>query len=384
MRRRKVLAIFGTRPEAIKMAPVIAALKDSASMEVRVCVTAQHRELLDQVLELFAITTDHDLGIMRPDQDLFDLTTRMLTGIGAVIEEEAPDLVLVQGDTTTCFTGALAAFYCGVQVGHVEAGLRTHDLAAPFPEEANRVLTSGLTRFHFAPTEWARENLVAENVDPARIWVTGNTGIDALVYVRAQIGKCPRDNNAAARTILITGHRRENFGPGIETACRAIARLARDHPDWSFIYPVHPNPNIEVPVRDLLKGLSNIQLPAPMEYRGFVALMDRSDLIITDSGGIQEEAPSLGKPVLLMRDVTERPEAVEAGTVKLVGTDEEAIVGSVETLLSDASAYRRMARAINPYGDGKASGRIVKILQDSLDVAEEVGQVPRREPSRVI
>ena len=397
MRQRKVLAIFGTRPEAIKMAPVIAALKDSASMEVRVCVTAQHRELLDQVLELFAITTDHDLGIMRPDQDLFDLTARLLLGIRSVIEEEQPELVLVQGDTTTCFAGALAAFYCGVPVGHIEAGLRTHDLGAPFPEEANRVLTSSLTRFHFAPTEKARKNLIAENVDPGRIWVTGNTGIDALFHARSEIENAPKDGAETAfdrardgsqlpkpsRLILVTGHRRENFGGPIAAACDAIKTLAAKHSDWVFVYPVHPNPNIEGPVREILKGLANVHLPAPLDYRSFVETMMRSDLILTDSGGIQEEAPSLGKPVLVMRDVTERPEAVEAGTVKLVGTDQQAIVRTVEMLLSNEAAYRRMARTINPYGDGKASGRIVKILQESFESKQDAHHELRRAPSGV-
>ncbi len=393
----KILVIFGTRPEAIKLAPVIAALSESGSFDVRVCVSAQHREMLDQVLSLFGITSDHDLNLMQPDQDLLELTSRMLIGIRGVIDKERPDMAMVQGDTTTCFVGALAAFYLGVPIGHVEAGLRTHNLEAPFPEEANRRLTATLARYHFAPTEQARDNLVAENVDPSRIWVTGNTGIDALFHVRSQrsdaasIGTDPAldsalhdaDRSPDSRLILITGHLRENFGPGIKAICGAIKTLARSHADWTFIYPVHPNPNITRPVKDMLGGQANVHLIAPLEYREFVQLMDRSHLILTDSGGIQEEAPSLGKPVLVMRDATERPEAVEAGTVKLVGTDHDVIVRHVEELLTDEAAYRRMARAINPYGDGKAAGRIVKILSDAMEPAAPAAPETRGHSSLV-
>ncbi len=379
----KILVIFGTRPEAIKLAPVVTALRECGSFDVRICVTAQHREMLDQVLSLFGIASDHDLDLMQPNQDLLDLTSRMLTGIRGVIEKERPDIAMVQGDTTTCFVGALAAFYLGVPIAHVEAGLRTHDLKAPFPEEANRRLTATLARFHFAPTEQARSNLLAENVDPSRIWVTGNTGIDALFRVRSQstetapidtdpaLESALRDvgRSPASRLVLITGHRRENFGSGIKAICEAIKTLAQNHEDWVFVYPVHPNPNISRPVEDMLGGQVNVHLIAPLHYRDFVQLMDRSHLILTDSGGIQEEAPSLGKPVLVMREATERPEAVEAGTVKLVGADHDTIVRNVEELLTDEAAYRRMARAINPYGDGKAAGRIVGILKDAIEPA---------------
>ena len=371
----RVLAVFGTRPEAIKLAPVILRLRQTANVVCRVCATAQHRSMLDQVLAIFGIAPDHDLDLMAPNQSLDALTARVLTATAEVIEKEKPELVLVQGDTTTCFTAALAAFYARVPVAHVEAGLRTGNLAAPFPEEANRALVSRIADFHFAPTARARDNLLAESIPAGRIWVTGNTVIDALLDVRQRARAVPAGDWArtlgpdlasrwrrAGKRILVTGHRRENFGQGFEELCRAIRTLAVNHADWQFLYPVHLNPNVREPVGRILEGLANVTLTEPQDYLPFVWLMDTADLILTDSGGVQEEAPSLGKPVLVMRDVTERPEAVEAGTVRLVGTNKERIVEGVETLLTDDALYRRMARAHNPYGDGKAAGRIVTEL----------------------
>jgi len=365
----RVLSVFGTRPEAIKMAPVIRALAAEPGVMSRVCVTAQHREMLDQVLQLFDIQPDHDLGIMRPNQDLADITQAVLMGLGHVLDEEKPDRVLVHGDTTTTFAAALAAYYRRIPVGHVEAGLRTGDIYAPFPEEMNRKLTDSIADLHFAPTEGAAANLKNEGAASDLIHITGNTVIDALLHVVEQV----RGNQAGLneqfnmldtdrRLILVTGHRRENFGDGFERICRALATLG-ERDDVEIIYPVHLNPNVQMPVNNLLGGHDNIHLVAPLDYLPFIYLMDRCHLVITDSGGIQEEAPSLGKPVLVMRDVTERPEAVEAGTVKLVGTDTDAIIRETALLLDDEAVYNTMSRAHNPYGDGKASGRIVEEIK---------------------
>lgn len=369
----KVLSVVGTRPEAIKLAPVIRRLEATPDIVSSVCATAQHREMLDQVLDLFDIAPDYDLDLMEPNQDLYGLTARVVTGMRDVIASATPDVLLVQGDTTTCFGAALAAFYAHVPVGHVEAGLRTGDLAAPFPEEGNRVLVSQLARLHFAPTAWARENLLSEGIPGSHVSVTGNTVIDALLSIRERASSAggedalAPDTRAAwmsgTRRVLITGHRRESFGSGFESLCAAVRDLAVAHPDWRFVYPVHLNPNVREPVGRILGNLANVTLIEPVEYLPFVWLMDGSDVILTDSGGIQEEGPSLGKPVLVMREVTERPEAVDAGTVKLVGTDRSKIVEGVESVLLDETVYRRMARAHNPYGDGRAADRISRILQ---------------------
>jgi UDP-N-acetylglucosamine 2-epimerase (non-hydrolysing) len=373
---RRVLSIFGTRPEAIKMAPVVLGLARAEGIESRMCVTAQHREMLDQVLELFNIKPDYDLDLMAPGQDLFDITARSLLGLRNVLRQERPDVVLVQGDTTTCFAAALASFYEGIPVGHVEAGLRTGDLRAPFPEEANRSLVGRLATYHFAPTMSAQRNLLAESIPADHIWVTGNTVIDALLMVRDMVGAYGDDHwrehfgarlyerimDPARKLILITGHRRESFGQGFIDLCSAIRDLASTHPDWDLLYPVHLNPNVRKPVYDILAGLDNIMLIEPEDYAPFVWLMDRSDMILTDSGGIQEEGPALGKPVLVMRNVTERPEAVEAGTVMLVGTDRTRIVEGVERVLLDDAVYSAMSHAHNPYGDGHAVPRIIEVL----------------------
>jgi UDP-N-acetylglucosamine 2-epimerase (non-hydrolysing) len=366
----KVSVIFGTRPEAIKLAPVVLALRKDPRFVCEVCVTAQHREMLDQVLEVFGIEPDVDLDLMEPEQTLASLTARAVQAIDGYLAKGGPELVLVQGDTTTTFCAALAAFYHHVPVGHVEAGLRTGNLESPWPEEANRTLTTRLAALHFAPTETNRQNLLREGIEPARIVVTGNTVIDALLLaqkiVKARppaIAELPERVIAAdgPRLVLITGHRRENFGPGFESICKAIAELARRFPETAFVYPVHLNPNVRRPVDRNLRSAAtgNIHLIEPLAYLPFVALMSRATLILSDSGGVQEEAPSLGKPVLVMRDTTERPEAVVAGTVKLVGTDERTIVEEASRLLTDRTAYEAMARAINPYGDGKATGRIL-------------------------
>jgi UDP-N-acetylglucosamine 2-epimerase (non-hydrolysing) len=358
------------------MAPVVLALEESDVFESRICVTAQHRQMLDQVLELFDMQPDHDLDIMQPGQDLFEVTARSLLGLRDILRLEKPDLVLVQGDTTTCFTAALAAFYECIPVGHVEAGLRTGNLAAPFPEEANRTLVSRIADWHFAPTQGSRDNLLAEGIPAERIVVTGNTVIDALLMVRDRVEQYPashwqqcfsaelygRIHDPARRMILITGHRRENFGQGFIDLCNAIGELAANHADWDLVYPVHLNPNVQQPVKDILKGYPNIFLVEPQDYAPFVWLMNRSDMILTDSGGIQEEAPSLGKPVLVMREVTERPEAVTAGTVRLVGTDRQKIVREVENIMQDRALYEQMSQAHNPYGDGKAAQRIIAAL----------------------
>ena len=372
----RVLSVFGTRPEAIKMAPVVLALAGSDRFDSRVCVTGQHRQMLDQVLNLFGIKPDYDLNIMQQGQDLFDVTAKSLLGLRDVLRKDKPELVLVQGDTTTCFTAALAAFYEHIPVGHIEAGLRTGDLQAPFPEEANRTLVGCIATYHFPPTEVSRRNLLAEGLPEERICVTGNTVIDALLMVREMVAGYPEEFwiesfgadiydhivNKNRKLILITGHRRESFGQGFVDLCSAIRDLAVRHPDWDMIYPVHLNPNVQNPVYEILGGHKNIFLIKPQDYAPFVWLMNQSDLVLTDSGGIQEEAPSLGKPVLVMREVTERPEAVEAGTVMLVGTSQSNIIDSIELVLQDQDVYRGMSRAHNPYGDGKAVARILEFL----------------------
>jgi UDP-N-acetylglucosamine 2-epimerase (non-hydrolysing) len=371
----KVLSVFGTRPEAIKMAPVVKELeKHPGLFRSLVCVTAQHRQMLDQVLDLFDIKPDYDLDIMRPGQDLFDITCAVLKGLKPVLERERPDLVLVHGDTSTTMGACLAAFYCRIRVGHVEAGLRTHNLSSPFPEEMNRRVTGALADLHFAPTPASRDNLLREGVSEWAITVTGNTVIDALLSITGRFdddlqlaASCSRDFSyldPGKRLLLVTGHRRENFGPGFEQICLALAEVARANPDLEILYPVHLNPNVQEPVRRILggDGLANVHLVEPLDYLPFVYLLERCYLILTDSGGIQEEAPSLGKPVLVMRESTERPEAVAAGTVKLVGTDRRAIVGEIELLLTDKSAYRAMSQAHNPYGDGRAAARIVAAI----------------------
>ncbi len=371
----KILLIFGTRPEAIKMAPVVRELRlYPERFDVRVCVTAQHRQMLDQVLTLFGIAPEIDLDLMRPGQSLPSLTAAIIQALEPVLTKEQPNLVLVHGDTTTTLSASLAAYYAGVPVAHVEAGLRTGNKQAPFPEEINRRITGAIADLHFAPTDRARENLVREGIAQEGIHVTGNTAVDALISVVENIHrnlplKSLLENqfpflDAARRLVLVTGHRRENFGAGFERICHALGRLASEHPDLLLVYPVHLNPNIQEPVRRLLGGCPNIHLIEPLDYLPFVFLMERATLIITDSGGIQEEAPSLGKPVLVMRDTTERPEAVEAGTVRLVGTDPDRIVAEANRLLSDPAAYAAMSTASNPFGDGQAARRIVEILSD--------------------
>lgn len=369
---QKVLIIFGTRPEAIKMAPVVKGFQAAApAIQTVVCVTAQHRQMLDQVLKLFDITPEHDLNIMKPGQDLFDITSNILIGLKAVLAAEKPDLVLVHGDTTTTFAASLAAYYAGVPVGHVEAGLRTGNKLAPFPEEINRKLTGAIADIHFAPTDAARANLLREGVDPSGIFVTGNTVIDALLATTQRLKNQPELSTSfgeqfkfldrSKKLILVTGHRRENFGEGFQNICQALADIACSAPDVEVLYPVHLNPNVRRPVADILEArqLSNVHLIDPVDYLPFVYLMNRAHLIITDSGGVQEEAPSLGKPVLVMRDTTERPEAVAAGTVKLVGTSRETIVKECINLLNNPTDYQRMSQAHNPYGDGQATQRIV-------------------------
>lgn len=369
----KFLAVFGTRPEAIKMAPVVKALQntDKPGISVKVCVTAQHRSMLDQVLDLFSIKPDYDLDLMKNRQDLTQITTGVLNGLQPVLAECKPDLVLVHGDTTTTFAASLAAYYQQINVAHVEAGLRTHNIYSPWPEEMNRRLTGSIARFHFAPTEQAKQNLLAEAVNKKNIYVTGNTVVDALLETKQKIqadGKLIADLsqqynflNPAKKLILVTGHRRESFGQGFENICIALKHIAQRE-DVQIVYPVHLNPNVCEPVNRVLGSLPNVFLLDPLEYLPFVYLMSRSHLIITDSGGIQEEAPSLGKPVLVMRDTTERPEAVAAGTVRLVGTDSDRIMSETLGLLDDDVQYQQMARAHNPYGDGLAARRIVDEL----------------------
>ena len=370
----RVLTVFGTRPEAIKMAPLVQQLNASPRIESLVCITAQHRQMLDQVMSLFGIRAQHDLDIMRPGQDLYGITAAILQRLGKVYEEVKPDMVLVHGDTTTTFASTLAAYYQRIPVGHVEAGLRTGNLYSPWPEEANRKLTGALATLHFAPTAASRANLINEGVKAEAITVTGNTVIDALLRVTERLRDDPSLSQQQADRfpmlrpeaplVLITGHRRENFGAGFERICDAVLRMASRYPAVDFLYPVHLNPNVVGPVKKRLAGIDNVHLVEPQDYLPFVWLMSRSHFILTDSGGVQEEAPSLGKPVLVMRDTTERPEAVEAGTVRLVGTDVQSILAGVGELLEDPVAYRRMSLAHNPYGDGRACERIVSRLHD--------------------
>jgi UDP-N-acetylglucosamine 2-epimerase (non-hydrolysing) len=373
---KKVLLVFGTRPEAIKMAPLALKLKQfSQDFETKVCVTGQHRQMLDQVLELFDLDPDFDLDLMKPQQTLSDITSGVLKGLEKVFETWHPDLILVHGDTATTFAASLAAYYHKIDIGHVEAGLRTGDLYSPWPEEANRKLTGVLTNYHFAPTQSSYENLIKENVNPENIVVTGNTVIDALLQVKQKV---EQDQalviqfqqefsflDADKKLILVTGHRRENFGQGFLNICTSLANLAKKYPEIQIVYPVHLNPNVQQPVNELLAGIANIHLIAPQDYLPFVYLMNRSYLILTDSGGIQEEAPSLGKPVLVMRDTTERPEAVNAGTVRLVGTDVSTIENTVVELLENPNIYAKMAEAHNPYGDGTACQQIIDFLKQS-------------------
>lgn len=374
---KKILLVFGTRPEAIKMAPLVKALqKDTEHFETRVCVTAQHRQMLDQVLEVFGITPEYDLNIMAPNQDLYDITAKVLLGLREVLKDFRPDTVLVHGDTTTSMAASLAAFYMQIPVGHVEAGLRTYNMLSPWPEEMNRQVTDRICTYYFAPTEQSRANLLQENIDAKKIFITGNTVIDALLMavdiistaagVKEKMAKELQEKGYTVgdrEYILVTGHRRENFGDGFLHICKAIKELAALHPEMDIVYPVHLNPNVQKPVYELLSGLSNVYLISPLDYLPFIYAMQHSTLLLTDSGGVQEEAPSLGKPVLVMRDTTERPEAVEAGTLKLVGTDAEAIVSNVTALLQDKEMYKRMSETHNPYGDGQACERIIAALR---------------------
>lgn len=363
---KKILCVVGTRPEAIKMAPVILALKSQPWAEVTVLATAQHRQMLDQVLAFFGITPDHDLDAMRPNQSLTELTARLLVGAGEILDREKPDVVLVQGDTTTVMAVAMAAFYRKIPLGHVEAGLRTGDIFNPFPEEANRLIAGHLARWHFAPTQGSKDNLLKENIDPAKIEVTGNTVIDTLLATADRDLELGVDLPPHDRLVLITSHRRENFGEPFQRICKAIRHLAENNPGTCFLYPVHPNPNVKDVAEDVLAGLGNVVLCAPLDYAPFVMAMKQAHIIISDSGGVQEEAPALGKPVLVLRHETERPEAIAEGVVKLVGTDFEAIVAEGQLLLDDPAAYSAMARGVSPYGDGKASQRIVERLARDL------------------
>lgn len=372
MSKKKILTVFGTRPEAIKMAPLVHALAADERFESKCCVTAQHREMLDQVLELFKITPDYDLNLMKAGQTLPEITSRILLKLTPVLKEFKPDVVLVHGDTATTFAGSLAAYYEQIAVAHVEAGLRTGNIYSPWPEEGNRKLTGSLTKYHLAPTENSKANLLKENVAAENISVTGNTVIDALLLVKQQIENDTDLSNTLAgqfpmldeskKLILVTGHRRESFGGGFDRICEALAQTAKAHPDCQILYPVHLNPNVQEPVKRILKGVDNVHLIEPQQYLPFVYLMNRAHIILTDSGGIQEEAPSLGKPVLVMRDTTERPEAVDAGTVRLVGTDVNKITSALNELLTNDESYKTMSRAHNPYGDGKACQRICDIL----------------------
>ena len=386
MEKKKVMLVFGTRPEAIKMAPVVGALKDADDFEVTVTVTGQHRQMLDSVLEVFGIRPDYDLNIMRPGQDLYDVTSRVLSGMRDVFKEIQPDIVIVHGDTSTSTAAALAAFYARIKVGHVEAGLRTGDIYSPWPEEMNRRLTGRLANVHFSPTETSKANLLRENVDEAAIFVTGNTVIDALIQVKSQLENSQELKASVAATIknqgydldrlkagrrlvLVTGHRRENFGEGFRHICQALAELSAKYVDSvDFVYPMHLNPNVRGPIAETFgdNRLDNMFFIEPVDYLPFVYLMMSSHVILTDSGGIQEEAPSLGKPVMVMRDTTERPEALEAGTVELVGTDRRKIVDGVSRLIDDDDLYSERCSRLNPYGDGKASERIVEALRSIL------------------
>lgn len=375
---KKVLIVFGTRPEAIKMAPLVKEFKkDSKNFETRVCVTAQHRQMLDQVLEIFDIVPEYDLNIMKTGQDLYDITANVLVGIRDVLADFKPNIVFVHGDTSTTFSASLAAFYSKIKVGHVEAGLRTYDIYSPWPEEGNRQLTGVLANYHFAPTPQSGKNLLKEGKDQKDIYITGNTVIDSLMYVLQRIENQPElkekiksricsqyQLDQTRKIILVTGHRRENFGQGFINICEGLKEIAQKNPNIDIVYPVHLNPNVQQPVNDILSSIKNIYLIDPLQYEEFIYLMNQSYFIITDSGGIQEEAPSLGKPVLVMRDTTERPEAIAAGTVKLVGCDKETLVTEAEKLIHDKSEYEIMSRAHNPYGDGKACERIVHLIQE--------------------
>lgn len=376
---QKVLLVFGTRPEAIKMAPLVKAFENEADIESRVCVTAQHREMLDQVLNMFDIKPYYDLNIMRSGQDLFDITSNVLLGLKDVLNDFKPDIVLVHGDTTTTSSASLAAFYNRIKVGHVEAGLRTGDIYSPWPEEANRQITGVLANYHFAPTTTSQNNLLKENKNQRDIIVTGNTVIDALFLALDKIENNQELKNKIIdsinfqyklkdkkKIILVTGHRRENFGEGFINICEALKTIAINNPNVDIVYPVHLNPNVQKPVKEILSNTSNVYLIEPLQYESFIYMMNESYFIITDSGGVQEEAPSLGKPVLVMRDSTERPEAIEAGTVKLVGTNKEAIIKEAQKLLDNKEEYERMSKAHNPYGDGNACNRIVKFIKEIL------------------
>lgn len=373
----KILTVFGTRPEAIKMAPLALKLAETQGFDARVCVTAQHREMLDQVLELFELKPDYDLDIMKPGQDLTDVTTNILQGMKPVLADFKPDVVLVHGDTATTFATSLAAYYQQIAVGHVEAGLRTGKIYSPWPEEANRKLTGAITTYHFAPTDISKQNLLNEAVAESAITVTGNTVVDALLSVSEKFKTDAELNSRMAeefsfldenkKLILVTGHRRESFGGGFERICQALAATAEAHSECQIVYPVHLNPNVQEPVNRLLNGVDNIALIKPQDYLPFVYLMNKAHIILTDSGGIQEEAPSLGKPVLVMRDTTERPEAVKAGTVKLVGTDVEVIKNQLSLLLTNDKEYKEMSFAHNPYGDGKACEKIIEVLMEKLN-----------------
>lgn len=382
---KKVLIVFGTRPEAIKMAPVVKTFQsDTTNFNTKVCVTAQHREMLDQVLDIFEIITDYDLDIMKAGQDLNDISSRVLLELRPILKEFKPNVVLVHGDTTTSSMAALASFYEQIPVGHVEAGLRTHNIYSPFPEEINRQITSRIATYHFAPTELSKQHLLQENINEKSVLVTGNTVIDALYLVldkiknnfelkkklKSQISEFGYSNidsleSGNRKMILITGHRRENFGDGFIQMCEAMKEIALNHPEFDLVYPVHLNPNVQKPVNEILSGISNVYLIKPLEYLPFIYLMEKSYLVLTDSGGIQEEAPSLGKPVLVMRDTTERPEAIEAGTVFLVGTNKAQIIKKVNQLINNKEVYEKMSKAHNPYGDGKASQNIYEYLFNS-------------------
>lgn len=374
---KKILIVFGTRPEAIKMAPLVKAFKNNNNFDTRVCVTAQHRQMLDQVLDIFEIVPEYDLNIMKAGQDLYDITANVLVGIRDVLTDFAPDVVFVHGDTSTTFSTSLAAYYAKVKVGHIEAGLRTYDIYSPWPEEGNRQLTGVLANYHFAPTAQSQQNLLKEGKDKNNIFVTGNTVIDALMYVVHRIDNQPELKQkirakisaqypleTQRKVILVTGHRRENFGQGFINICEGLKQIALNNPEIDIVYPVHLNPNVQRPVNEILSNIANIYLIDPLQYEEFIYLMSQAYFIITDSGGIQEEAPSLGKPVLVMRDTTERPEAVAAGTVKLVGCDQAVLVREAEKLLNDQNEYEMMSRAHNPYGDGKACERVVQLMQD--------------------
>jgi UDP-N-acetylglucosamine 2-epimerase (non-hydrolysing) len=374
---KKVLLVFGTRPEAIKMAPLVKAFEKDNNIQSKVCVTAQHREMLDQVLDMFGINPDYDLNLMKPGQDLYDITANVLLGLKDVLRDFKPDVVLVHGDTTTTSASSLAAFYEKVKVGHVEAGLRTGDIYSPWPEEANRQITGVLANYHFAPTSTSSNNLLKENKDPKNIIVTGNTVIDALFLALDKIEKNEqlKTNIETSinsqyklqddkKIILVTGHRRENHGQGFINICEALKTLAVDNPDVDIVYPVHLNPNVQKPVKEILSNTKNVHLIEPLQYEQFIYMMNKSYFIITDSGGVQEEAPSLGKPVLVMRDTTERPEAVEAGTVKLVGTNTKTIIEEAQKLLDDEREYNTMSKAHNPYGDGLACEKIIEFIRE--------------------